>query len=138
MNKKIIYSIGILVILVTFVVIIYSRYMKIAEDKKLTKDPQSQEKVENIDNSKVYEVEEVAQNPEIYKGVISVMGVILKNDNKKMIISLGCEDACVMMPVKYSNDKNQLLKEETNVTAIGEIKQENGKYYFAATDIKEK
>jgi hypothetical protein len=86
--------------------------------------------------SKIVSVDEVVRQPDQFKGYIGVFGKIIKIDKTKPFFILGCEDACIMMPVKYKGD---LPKQGDNITAFGEIeKTENGKFFFRASRIEAK
>ena len=75
-------------------------------------------------------------NPEKFVGLIGVEGTIAKVDEKNLAFTLGCEDACIAMPVKFSG---RLPKEGANVIAYGEVKKtEQAKYIFVAQEIKAK
>lgn len=144
MNKKIIYITGsitiIAILVITGVFLIKQKTDSKGTTNEIIKEtvnPPKQEKLESSKDTKVYDVEDVVQKPEQYTGKIGVSGKVIKNDSKKMMLTLGCEDACILMPVRYSAE-NKFSGSDKNITAIGEIKQENGKYYFDAVDIKEK
>ena len=52
------------------------------------------------------------------------------------MFTLGCEDACIGLPVAY---KGELPKSESNIIALGEVKKDiNGKFFFDAKEIKYK
>ncbi len=83
---------------------------------------------------KVVEVDEVVSSPEKFDGVIGVEGTVTKVDEPNSAFTLGCEDACIVMPVKF---KGQLPKEGTNVIAFGEVKKtEQDKYVFVAQELR--
>src|SRR3989339_1370299 len=82
--------------------------------------------------AKVVNVDDVVNNPEKFAGLIGVEGTIAKVDEKNLAFTLGCEDACIEMPVKFSG---RLPKEGTNVIAYGEVKKtEQAKSVFIAQE----
>ncbi len=86
--------------------------------------------------ARIIDVDEVMNSPEKFEGFIGVKGTIAKIDEKNLAFTLGCEDACIEMPVKFSG---QPPKEGTNVIAYGEVKKtEQEKYVFIAQEIKAK
>lgn len=126
MNKKkslIIFAIGIVVLLTTL--IIYSN--KGVENT--TAGTENQELM-------AIDVDYVVENPEKYTGVINVEGTVTEISDNKKFFTLGCEDACVNLPVSYKGD---LPKVESNIIASGEVKKDvDGKYFFDAKEIKYK
>ena len=57
-------------------------------------------------------------------------------DTKKNLFMLGCEDACVAMPVKFAGTPP---KEGSDVTVRGQItKDAKGRYMFDAEDVTPK
>src|SRR3972149_3436038 len=86
--------------------------------------------------AKVVNVDDVVNNPEKFAGLIGVEGTITNLDETNTAFTLGCEDACIAMPVKFSG---RPPKEGTNVIAYGEVKKtEQAKYIFVAQEIKAK
>lgn len=79
-------------------------------------------------------VDDVVRNPEKFVGSpIGVAGTIIKVDETKSMLTLGCEDACIAMPVKI---KAQPFQTGTNVIAYGEVKKtDQTKYIFIAEEI---
>ena len=85
---------------------------------------------------KAIDVDYVVENPEKYVGVINVEGTVTEILDDKQFFTLGCEDACVNLPVSY---KGNLPKVESNIIASGEVKKDvYGKYFFDAKEIKYK
>lgn len=85
---------------------------------------------------KIVDVDKVVENPEEYVGLISVEGRVneIASDNK--YFTLGCEDACVNLPVSY---KGEFPKLESNIIALGKVKKDDdGKFFFDARKIKYK
>ncbi|MFI5251973.1 MAG: hypothetical protein ACHQQQ_06015 [Bacteroidota bacterium] len=88
---------------------------------------------ETLGQTKVVSVDAVVADPETYTGIIGVEGLVMKSEGGETAFALGCEDACVLMPVKY---KGQPPQEGTNVVVYGEIKKtETSKYIFVAKEI---
>lgn len=82
------------------------------------------------------DVDKVVENPERFSGVINVEGTVKAVVDSKKIFALGCEDACVNLPVSY---KGELPKLESNIIALGEVKKDvAGKLFFDAREIKYK
>ena len=76
----------------------------------------------------IADIDDVIRNPNGYKGVIGVKGTVIKVDQEKNMLFLGCADACVYLPVFY---EGKLPALKSNVVIYGQIeKQENGKYIF--------
>lgn len=85
---------------------------------------------------KSIDVDYVVENPEKYSGVINVEGTVKEVLDNKKFFTLGCEDACVNLPVSYNGE---LPKMESNIIALGEVKKDvDGKYFFDAKEIKYK
>lgn len=85
---------------------------------------------------KAIDVDYVVENPEKYTGVINVEGTVTEILDDKKFFTLGCEDACVNLPVSYKGD---LPKVESNIIASGEVKKDvDGKFFFDAREIKYK
>lgn len=85
---------------------------------------------------KAIEVDYVVENPEKYTGAINVEGTVTEIIDGKKFFTLGCEDACVNLPVSY---KGEFPKLESNIIASGELKKDNdGKFFFDAREIKYK
>ena len=86
--------------------------------------------------AKVVNVDDVVSNPEKFDGVIGVEGTVTKVDETNSAFTLGCEDACILMPVKFDG---RPPKEGANIIAYGEVKKtEQAKYIFVAQEIKAK
>jgi len=86
--------------------------------------------------ARIVDVDEVVSSPDKFTGFIGVKGTIAQVDGKNSAFTLGCEDACIEMPVKFSG---RLPKEGTNVIAFGEVKKtEQAKYVFVAQEIQAK
>lgn len=90
----------------------------------------------NNPSIKVIDVEEVVKAPEQYRDFVEVEGRVMKVDESKSIFLLGCEDACIVMPVKY---KGQMPEVKSKIIVYGEIrKREDGKYVFQGKKVKTK
>lgn len=83
--------------------------------------------------AKIVTVDEVATHPERFQGPIGVLGRVVRVDESKSLFGLGCEDACILMPIRY---KGRLSKLGSQVTAYGEVKKtEGGRYVFEAQQV---
>lgn len=128
MKKKfIIGSIGIGLLLATIVGIYFV--------KNSTEKSNLQKEYNNL-SIKVVNVDEVVNAPDRYKGFLGVEGTIISVDESKDIFLLGCEDACIFMPVKY---KGQIPEPKSEIIVYGEIKkQEDKRYIFQGKEVKTK
>ena len=87
-------------------------------------------------DSPVLDVDKVVASPKKWKGKIGVMGRVAKVDADKKLLVLGCEDACVAMPVKFSGE---MPKEGNDVIVRGQItKDKQGRYLFDAETVTPK
>jgi len=85
---------------------------------------------------KAIDVDYIVENPEKYSGLINVEGTVKEVLDGKKFFTLGCEDACVNLPVSY---KGELPKLESDIIAMGKVKKDNdGKFFFDAREIKYK
>lgn len=83
---------------------------------------------------KVINVDEIVRNPDQYKGFLGVEGIIIKINKSKKYFLLGCEDACIILPVKY---KGKMPKLKSKIIVYGEIKkQKDGRYFFDCKEVK--
>lgn len=94
---------------------------------------QTESSGEPVDSPMTSEVEDVVKNPGNYKGSINVIGSVIDSDTTNSVFLLGCEDACLVMPVRYAGD---LPPVKSRVTVFGEIIRDNGKYLFQAGSLK--
>ena len=102
----------------------------------MTKTAENKEARASLSQAKVVNVDAVVGDPEKFPGIIGVEGLVTKSDETGSTFALGCEDACILMPVKFAG---QWPKEGTNVIAYGEIKKtEEAKYIFVAQEITAK
>lgn len=119
-NKSIIAMVGVGVILLA--VGIHFIFIKNPTEKST---PQKENDNPPI---KIMNVEKIVSAPDHYIGFLGVEGTVIKVDESKSLFLLGCEDACIFIPVKY---KGQIPKVGTDIVVYGEIKkQENEKYVF--------
>lgn len=85
---------------------------------------------------KVVTVDEIVRHPERFSSSIGVVGTVIKVDESKALFALGCEDACVMMPVRF---RGQMPNPDSNIIVYGEITgAEGGRYLFEAQEVKAK
>lgn len=125
-NKNTIAIIGINLVLATIIIF----FVKNLAEKSA---PQKEEASQSI---RVIKVDRLISAPEKYKGFLGVEGKVIKIDESKGLFLLGCEDACIFIPVKY---KGQIPGVGTEIAVYGEIKkQEDGKYFFEAKEVKVK
>ncbi len=123
MNKKSLAIIFIAVVLIGAGWGVHFLTSKSSEDST-TQTPNSKTQIVNVDD--------VVNDPEKYIGVIGVEGTIAKVDETNSVFTLGCEDVCILMPVKFNG---LVPKEGTNVIAYGEVKKIEDKYIFVAQEI---
>ncbi len=101
-----------------------------------TKAPENKEAHAALSQFKIVNVDVIVREPEKFTGTIGVEGLVTKSDETGSTFALGCEDACILMPVKFAG---QRPKEGTNVIVYGEIKKTEGaKYIFVAQEIATK
>ena len=120
------FLIGFIVIslLVTFVFFAQNTTIEIKDSKEIKVSQKRQ----------VVSIDELIMQPNLFKGVIEISGTVQKSTTPESFFILGCDDACIMIPVEYNK---QLPKPDMKITAIGELsKTKEGKYFFKATDIK--
>ncbi|MCL4511165.1 MAG: hypothetical protein M1470_08865 [Bacteroidetes bacterium] len=101
-----------------------------------SKSSEHRSTVEGLRKTTLIAVDQVVSGPEKFTGLIGVNGSVSSVDESKSMFTLGCEDACVLMPVKFDG---QLPEQGTNVVAYGKVeKNEQGKYIFVAQELKTK
>lgn len=85
---------------------------------------------------KVISVDKIVIAPEQYKGFFGVEGRVIKVDESKGLFLLGCEDACVVMPVKWEG----LMPEQgCEIIVYGKLrKSEDNRYVFQGKEVKKK
>ncbi len=83
---------------------------------------------------KLISVDKLVESPRKFAGIVSVEGRVTEIIDNKKIFTLGCEDACIGLPVAY---KGAMPKLESNIIALGEVKKDvDGKFFFDAKEIK--
>jgi cytochrome c-type biogenesis protein CcmE len=87
------------------------------------------------ETAKIIKIDDVIENPENFKGTISVSGIVFNPDKSKKYFEIGCEDACVYLPVQFQGDIPQNKKE---IILTGTLIKDTDKYYFKANNFKEK
>ena len=87
------------------------------------------------ETAKIIKIDDVIESPENFKGTISVSGIVFNADKSKKYFEIGCEDACVYLPVQYKGDLPQNKKE---IILTGTLIKDADKYYFKANNFKEK
>ena len=101
-----------------------------------SKSSQHRTTVKGFGKTTLVAVDQVVSDPEKFTGLIGVNGSVSSVDESKSMFTLGCEDACVLMPVRFDG---QLPKVGTDVTAFGKIqKNEQGKFLFVAKELATK
>lgn len=121
MLKKISQPIFLTILIILFLgaIILLVNYKKPSETKA------------TIDAS-VWPVEKVAFNPAQYPGYIGLRGTVNKIvDNQTFV--LGCQDACVAVPIKYDGQSPDLGQE---IIIYGQLSEQNGQYTFVAETLK--
>ncbi len=79
-------------------------------------------------------VDEVARYPDRFRGSISVVGKVTKIDGTGASFILGCDDACVSIPVAY---KGTMPKTGSDITVYGQVMPAGGgRYIFEGRGIK--
>lgn len=82
------------------------------------------------------EVDVVIEHPEKFTGPIAVAGRVAKVEPASGVFMLGCEDGCVLMPVKFAGT---LPAAGRDVIARGQVKQTaQGNYVFNAQTVEQK
>lgn len=126
--KKILIGGGTIVSLIIAVLLIYFGYIKPSERSGPITEPPA-------DSIRIITADELAEYPEKFKGYIGITGKITKVDITNRIFTLGCEDACLQIPVRY---QGQVPESGAEIIAYGQVKKEGNKYLFEATEVKTK
>ncbi len=85
---------------------------------------------------RIVSVDDVVAHPANAKGFICVSGTVFKSSESGISFLLGCEDACMSMPIVYTG---AVPKEGAEITAYGEVKvDQDDRYFFLAKEIKSK
>lgn len=126
MKKKIILGgIGVGIVLVTIGIYFV---------RNITEKDSPQKENNNNQLIKIVDVDKVVATPSHYKGFLGVEGTVIRIDESQNLFLLGCEDACIFMPVKYTG---QMPKSKSVIIVYGEIKkQEDGGYVFQGKEVK--
>lgn len=81
-------------------------------------------------------IDDVVKHPERYTSPLRTTGIILSVEKKDGAFIMGCDDACIMLPVIY---RGQLPAAGDTVTIFGIIKKnESGRYFFEAERFERK
>lgn len=81
-------------------------------------------------------VDSVLMNPAQFAGYITVEGKVAMVDSSKSMFGLGCEDGCLILPVKCSGE---IPPKDSEVSVSGELKKVEGKgYIFESQKVKVK
>ncbi len=86
-----------------------------------SKSSQHHSTVEGFGKTTLVAVDQVVGDPEKFTGLVGVNGSVSSVDESKSIFTLGCEDACVLLPVKF---EGQMPKQGTNVVAYGKVEKD--------------
>ncbi len=82
------------------------------------------------------DIDEVLRHPEAHAGRIAVEGSVSDVDQASSTFSLGCEDECAGMPVRFNG---RLPGRGAGVIVIGEVRRLNReKYFFSADEVRVK
>ena len=115
-------------IIIIFTMIILSNY---SCSNKSNKSDNSKDKISNV-----LSIDDVIENPENYKDLIWVSGKVANVDSLHSTFNLGCEDACVYMPVEC---KGKLPSNSNEIIVYGQIvKNTDNKFIFKAKEYKAK
>lgn len=124
LKKKLLIAAGIIVLLIA-AILIYSN-----GNFKNTSTNSGKSEIKLVD------VDKVVESPEKFAGLVNVEGTVKEVLDNQELFTLGCEDACVNLPVSY---KGKMPKSESNIIAMGEVKKDaDGKFFFEAKEIKYK
>lgn len=81
-------------------------------------------------------IDDVVKHPERYTSPLRMTGVILSVDKNGGSFIMGCDDACIRLPVIY---KGKIPNAGSAITIFGKIKKtERGQYFFDAERIEQK
>jgi hypothetical protein len=85
---------------------------------------------------KIINLDQMVRAPNQYQGFLGVEGIVIETIKSKGIFLLGCRDACVFMPVKYTG---QMPKLYSNIIVYGKLdKREEDKYIFQGEKVEMK
>jgi len=84
---------------------------------------------------RVIDVDEVIKTPEKYQDFFGVEGRVIKVEKSRKLFLLGCDDACIFMPVKYQRGMPQV---NDKIIVYGKVeKQADGRYVFNGEKVEE-
>ncbi len=90
----------------------------------------------SADTARVIAVDELASHPEDATGRLAVIGTVSEVSAAQSGFLLGCEDACVSLPVRF---KGAIPKVGSEVTVTGVVaKADSDKYVLVAEEVKAK
>ncbi|NIA31625.1 MAG: hypothetical protein GWP06_17165 [Actinobacteria bacterium] len=123
MQKKILFTgLAVVAVLISFIFLFQNKNRDLSQPTG----------IKNNRDIQLVSIDKFVRQPGLYKGIVGVSGTV--KSTSKSFFTLGCKDACIMMPVKYDQ---QSPKPGTRITAIGKLeKTKKGKYIFNATDIQ--
>lgn len=126
MKKNIARTIGI-----GFFLVIIGIYLELSYGEESIPEKQSNKKL-----IKVISVDKIVIAPNQYKNFLWVKGIVTKVDESNNVLLLGCEDACIAMPIIY---EGKMPKVKSEIIVYGKIKkQKNGRYVFLGKEVKVK
>jgi len=100
------------------------------------KRPQSTQIGQSPQAIKTVSLDDLAEYPETFTGTIAVTGRVAKTDAASKVFTLGCEDACLNIPVKFSGE---LPTAGSIVIVQGQLERtEQGRFVLNAQDVKPK
>jgi len=82
--------------------------------------------IDVVESITIVSADSVLMNPSQYKGLIAVEGKVATVDESNSTFGLGCDDGCLVLPVKCSE---KLPEKNSSVTVYGEVKKIEGKGY---------
>lgn len=79
-------------------------------------------------------VDKLVSKPESYQGPVAVSGKVIEADSGGGGFALGCEDACVRVPVRF---KGKAPEAQTDVVVRGRLaKNPDGLYFLEAESVE--
>lgn len=102
----------------------------------LSRESVSNDQQTSVNNVTVVDVDELALKPDRFSGIIGVEGPVTDVDEARAMFVLGCQDACITIPVEY---RGRLPNKGAFVRAYGEIKKTpEARFVFVAHEITAK
>ncbi len=99
-------------------------------------EEKARETKSGVEPARVIAVDELASHPEDAKGRLAVNGTVSEVSESKSGFLLGCEDACVSLPVTF---KGTMPKVGSEVTVYGVVaKTDSERYVLIAEEVKSK